>query len=288
MKKDTISKDIVETLIKDIAKYILNIEISKLEFIDKEFERIESRRADVVVKVDNSYILHLEIQNSNDKTMPIRMLRYLSDIKLKTTLPVKQYLIYIGKDKLKMSAFIKDENLDYKYNLIDMKQIDCETFIKLDTPDALVLAILCDFKGKNPQNLINYIIKRLYDLTKDNEKAFRRYMIMLEELSTNRDLKDMIKEGEQMLSEIKYEELPSYEIGFEEGEFIGEKRGEKRGKKIGEKIGEIKGEIKGELKAKKMIISNLLKKGMDIKTIANLIEISEEEIKKIKDEYVIF
>ena len=75
-----------------------------------------------------------------------------------------------------------------------------------------------------------------------------------------------------MLSEIKYEELPSYEIGFEEGELIGEKRGE----------------IQGELKAKKMIINNLLKKGMDIKTIANLIEISEEEIKKIKDENVIF
>ena len=55
-----------------------------------------------------------------------------------------------------------------------------------------------------------------------------------------------------MLSEIKYEELPSYEIGFEESELIGEKR------------------------------------GMDIKTIANLIEISEEEIKKIKDENVIF
>jgi hypothetical protein len=48
-----------------------------------------------------------------------------------------------------MNAFIKDEHLDYKYNLIDMKNIDCETFIKLDTPDALVLSILCDFKDKS-------------------------------------------------------------------------------------------------------------------------------------------
>jgi hypothetical protein len=37
MNKDTISKDAVETLIKDIAKYILNIEISQMEFLDKEF-----------------------------------------------------------------------------------------------------------------------------------------------------------------------------------------------------------------------------------------------------------
>jgi hypothetical protein len=75
---------------------------------------------------------------------------------------------------------------------------------------------------KDPQNLVNYIIKRLYDLTKDNEKEFRRYMIMLEELSTNINLKNMIKEGEKMLSEIKYEELPSYELGLEKGEIRGE------------------------------------------------------------------
>ena len=82
--KDQVSKEVVETLIKDIAKYILNIEIKEFEFLDKESQRIESRRADVVVKVNNEFILHMEIQNSNDKTMPIRMLRYFGDIRLKS------------------------------------------------------------------------------------------------------------------------------------------------------------------------------------------------------------
>ena len=74
-----------------------------------------------------------------------------------------------------------------------------------------------------------------------------------------------------MLSEIRYEELPSYEIGFEEGQIKGEIRGEK------------KGEIKGELKTKKMIIANLLKNGIDIQTIAKLTEIKEEEIKALTE-----
>jgi len=39
---------------------------------------------------------------------------------------------------------------------------------------------------------------------------------MLEELSENRNLKDVVKEQE-MLSEIKLENLPSYEIGYERG-----------------------------------------------------------------------
>ncbi len=39
-------------------------------------------------------------------------------------------------------------------------------------------------------------------------------MLILETLSTNRDLKEKIKEAEEMLRDIKYEDLPSYEIGY--------------------------------------------------------------------------
>ena len=39
---------------------------------------------------------------------------------------------------------------------------------------------------------------------------------MLEALSTNRNLKDKIKEEEKMLS-VRWDELPSYEIGYEKG-----------------------------------------------------------------------
>ena len=157
--KDQVSKEVVETLIIDIAKYILGIEIKELEFLDKESQRVESRRADVVIKVNNQFILHMEIQNSNDKTMPIRMLRYLGDIMLKNIkqkidLPIKQYLIYIGKPKLSMKDSIIKDGLNYRYNLIDIRDIDCETLLKIDSPDALVLAILCDFKEKNPKDVV--------------------------------------------------------------------------------------------------------------------------------------
>ncbi len=40
---------------------------------------------------------------------------------------------------------------------------------------------------------------------------------MLEELSINRDLKDIVKE-QGILSILRYEDLPSYEIGLEKGE----------------------------------------------------------------------
>ena len=58
---------------------------------------------------------------------------------------------------------------------------------------------------------------KLKELTGDDEKGFRRYFDMLEVLSTNRNLKDQLKEAEDMLKEIDRTQLPSYELGLEDG-----------------------------------------------------------------------
>jgi predicted transposase YdaD len=57
----------------------------------------------------------------------------------------------------------------------------------------------------------------LQELTKDNTHLRGKYMVILEELSTNRDLQTKLKEVESMLRDMKLEELPSYQIGMERG-----------------------------------------------------------------------
>ncbi len=226
MKKDTISKDILKIIIKDIAKYILHFDIQTIELLDMEFERVESRRADIVAKIDNDIILHLEIQNDNNYQMHYRMLRYWLDInQIAPKYQIKQYVIYIGKKNLTMPNQINVSDLNYTYTLIDMKTIDCQNFLQQNTPDALVLAILCDFKQKDPREIVGYIIDQLLAHTKNDIQAFRKYMLMLEELSTNQDLKDIVKEQE-MLSTLRYEDLPSYEIGLEKGIEKGMEKGD--------------------------------------------------------------
>ncbi len=221
MKKDITTKDTIKTITQDIAKYILELEVTNIEFVDKELQRIEKREADIVAKcyVDGKEaILHLEIQNDNDKTMHHRMLRYYTDIKQRfDKLPIYQFVVYIGKPKLKMQDSIVETNLNFSYNIVDMHTIDCQKFLTMDTPDALVLAILCDFKDKNEKDVITYIITRLRELTKDDSHQLGKYLLTLEELSTNRNLYNIIKEVESMLKDMKFEDLPSYEIGMERG-----------------------------------------------------------------------
>ena len=253
MEKDTITKEIFKNIVEDIAKYILKLEIQNLSFIDMESQRIESRRADIVALVDDKFILHIELQSSYDSEMPYRMLRYYTDIKQNNKkYPIHQYVVYLGKQNIKNN--LKDAGLDYNYNLIDMKKIDCEYFLEQNTPDALVLAILCDFKTKSETEVINFILNKLKKLTDEN--GFRRYVIMLEELAKTQEVKDGIKELKMRLSDVKFEDLVSYQIVLERG-FN-------------------KGISQGKKETLKKAIFSLLEFTNDLNLIANKLEIDKE------------
>ena len=222
--KDIISKEAIRNIAVDLATFLLGLSIDpdSLELIETETRRIEERRADLVARVrgkdGREFTLHIEIQNNNHSKMPWRMLRYLADIIMQhPTLPVRQYLIYIGRENLTMPSGLELDDLQYRYNVVDMRHLDCAELLSRDNPDALVLAILCDFGDRDPQTVVNHILSRLRQITGDDHRAFRKYLDMLEILSDNRDLKPYIKEAEIMLTQVDVTRLPSYELGMEKG-----------------------------------------------------------------------
>ena len=173
MKKDTILKEITKEAIKDVLKYIIKLDsVEDIEFLNIEFPKIENKKADVLVKA-NDKIIHIEFQTKNDKEMLYRELRYYVEIqKNYKDFEIFQYVIYIGKEKLTMQNILKKHNIAYNYEIIDMKKLDCEEFFKINSPEAVVLSILCDFKDKNEREIIKRILSRLLQLTK-NENEFK-------------------------------------------------------------------------------------------------------------------
>jgi predicted transposase YdaD len=220
---------------------------------------------------DNKQILHFEIQNSNDKDMIFRMLRYYVDIKnIYKTLPVNQYLIYIGKEKFNMQNKLNCDKINYEYEVIDFKKIDCEYFLKSDSPDGVILAILCDFKDKEPIEVVSEIIKRLKRL---DEFRYKKYLMSLEILSENRNLQNLVKKVEEMLN-VDITKLPSYELGIEAGINIGLQEGIQKGIQQGMQKGIQKAQIEMAKKA--------LKAGIDIDTIAKITNLDKEFIGNLK------
>ena len=141
-EKDLISKQLLQRLLIGFGNRLFGLNIVEAELLSNEQARIESRRADLVARVreanGENYILHIEIQNDNQRDMPLRMLRYYSDIALAhVDEKIVQYLLYIGKAPLSMSDHVHGYNLRYRYKVLDMRDQDSEHFLNSNNPDAL-------------------------------------------------------------------------------------------------------------------------------------------------------
>ena len=235
--KDLISKQLLQRLLVGFGNRLFKLDITEAELLNNEQPRIEAKRADLVAKVKDadgrSYILHVEIQNNNQTNMPLRMLRYYSDIALQYPKDnVVQYLLYIGKAPMTMVNKIGGYNWTYRYEMVDMRNQDSEHFLSSNNPDAIVLAILCDSKDKEPNALVARIIKELRRLHGDRLDKLRDSLEMLDILASNRDLQDVVKENTQMYIDV--EKLGIYQLVKEKGEARGMEKGRAEGLELGE------------------------------------------------------
>ena len=142
-------------------------------------------------------------------------------------------------------------------SLFDMRDIDCEEFLYHKNPSAVALSILCDFAEKDKQMVVNTILKRIKELTVDDDIAYKNYLEKVTILSTNRDLEEHVKEGANMLA-VDIEKIPFYQ----DGRSVGLKEGLE--------------------KAKIEIAKNLLKINMSIDLIAKTTGLTVEEIDNLK------
>ena len=165
--------------------------------------------------------------------------------------------------------------VNFRYNLIDMKNIDCEMFLNSDKPEAVILAILCDFKDKHKQEVVNTILLKLQEISKD-ENSFKNNLEILTIFSTNRNLEKNIKEGVIMLRELELEKNPLYQIGFEKGLLIAQETEFEKGKITQELLMQ-----KGKLQGKIELLKDM---NFTIDEIAYKLKIPKEQvIKLLKD-----
>ncbi|ASF46341.1 RpnC/YadD family protein [Methylovulum psychrotolerans] len=271
-QKDIISKQIFKRILVDVATYIFNLPLAAAELIETEQQRLEDRRADLLARVSDhsgkTFILHIEIQNQNQTDMPDRMLRYLTDIRLcHPGEEVCQYLLYIGKSALAMPGHIQTPQLHYRYTVLDMHEMDYRFFINQNSPDAIVLALLCDLQGTDAKTIIHDIITKLIAITQDDSKRLREYLSMLEILASNRNIHLDIQQEFAML-QIEIEKLPSF--------ILGQKKGIERGIDMGMDMGERNRAI--------MVAKQLIQRNFSVTEIVEITGLDASELPFIDEE----
>jgi len=90
------------------------------------------------------------------------MLRYLSDmLSAYPDFQVRQYLVYIGKDKLNRADGFVMHSFSYRFEIIDMHKVAFADLLGKDSPDAWVLAVLCDFQDRLPRDIDHALLSNL-------------------------------------------------------------------------------------------------------------------------------
>lgn len=147
-------------------------------------------------------------------------------------MPVRQYLVYIGAKPLTMADGFDMPRFSYRYDIIDLHTVDGAELLARDSPDAWVLAVLCDFKGLLAREVVHTILARLKARYAEDPARLRDYLEMLEVLASNRDLNIDIREELDMLT-IDVEKLASFQMGQDKGREEGREEGEKKGREEG-------------------------------------------------------
>jgi hypothetical protein len=175
---DITLKSIFNKIPKKFLKYYTGYE--KGELIDTELPEVSSRRADLVIKLPNNKIFHLEIQTQNDPDMAYRMADYYLRIHKRYNLDIIQMVLYIGSERLSMKNGLELNNLAFKYRIVDIRDMDCRELLESDSIEDNLLSILC--KIEDERLVLRDIVNRINKLESETEK--RDYLLKLFHLAS--------------------------------------------------------------------------------------------------------
>ncbi|WP_229376264.1 hypothetical protein [Fibrella aquatilis] len=158
---DKIIKENIEDVIPNLMRDVLKITAVESEEIPDDVQHTKERKPDVLKKVTDetgdTFILQIEFQVANEEEMIYRMAEYYVMLARKYKLPVRQFVIYLGRGFPTMTTFLNSPPFQFSFKLIPFKQLDYKAFLTSDKPQEIVLSVLADFKGTKKEAVLQQI-----------------------------------------------------------------------------------------------------------------------------------
>ena len=263
---DKIIKENLEATLPGLVEKLLHIHVVESKELPDDIQHTKERQPDVLKKVTdlagNTYVLHIEFQVSNEPEMVYRMAEYFVMLSRRYKMEVRQYVIYLGSGRPSMATQLRQGATVFQYQLINFSAIDYKLLLSAKDPRIKMLAILGDFKGTSPGQVVKDIAKQGIE-TSEGEFAGRRHVRQLKILMTLRNLVGKLVDMDSIAPYMSVERDVFYHWG--------------------QKKGLEKGLVKGETKKATRFVKNLLlKTDFSIAKIAELAEVTEYFVRKVK------
>ena len=150
LKRPAILKGFFEAFLPQVARFI---DFTSLEFVDKERITAEGRKrtGDLLVKTrfrakSAGFLIHLEHQAQPDSDLARRMLEYWMLDWREYDLPVYPIAVLSCKQPAPGAGtplevrFPNKRILEFDFDVIDLPEMDAESFVRIPNPAALALA----------------------------------------------------------------------------------------------------------------------------------------------------
>ncbi|MBF0426574.1 MAG: hypothetical protein HQL66_12235 [Magnetococcales bacterium] len=142
MKYDATLKSIFQTLPQRLLLLLTGQEAAAL--LPIEFPSVKRRQPDLVVRLADESIFHLEFQSGHDPDMAWRMLEYFLLIRGRyPTARIVQQVLYVGTGTPAFLTEIEEIDLKFRYTVRDIREIDCQRMLESPCLEESLLAVLC-------------------------------------------------------------------------------------------------------------------------------------------------
>jgi predicted transposase/invertase (TIGR01784 family) len=227
---DKIFKENIASLLPALVHRVLGLHLWEMEMIPLDVQLTIERRPDFILRgqlaeEEAPFLLQIEFQTSNESDMAERMLEYAALLRRKHGLPLRQYVLYIGNEAVRMPTEISESDLWFRFHLINLKEFDYQTFLQAEQPEEIILSVLCHYRGHAPSDVIHQILLRLKELANQGIRI-DKYVQQLEMLSNLRNLhEETVFQTKKMAITYDLTKDLRYQEGVEKGMEKGETKG---------------------------------------------------------------
>ncbi|MEL6533890.1 MAG: hypothetical protein AAFQ98_00695 [Bacteroidota bacterium] len=258
---DKILKENIEAVFIPISEKLLGIKIASTREVPEKLQTTLEREPDFLKWVTDDagkeFLLHLEFQTRDEPKMVYRMAEYKALLLRKFEMPVRQFVLFLGRGKSKMKTDLPIGQQITGFELKNLSEVPVDSALNSTVPEEILLAILSDYPVEEAEGVIRRIIERLVALQND-PVTLQRYLQQLIILSR---LRKLDKETEEIT-----EQMPiTYDV--ESDAFY------------------LKGLEKGSERQQRATIITMLEEGkLSVEQIARYTQATPEEVVKIKGE----
>ena len=135
---------VLKLLLRGSAKVVLDelAGTTIASWLNVELPEVVNRRVDLLGETADGMLIQIDLQSGADNTMALRMAEYsLAIYRLRKKFP-RQIVLYVGEAPLKLEDTLIGPDLQFRYRLIDVRDLDGERLRESPEMGDNVIAIL--------------------------------------------------------------------------------------------------------------------------------------------------